>query len=423
MKTGIFVAAHDGLVSLVTGVGVVVNAFIEGFNQIKERSSMLSGRDIEFICLAPFLDRNSVDYNKKIRETTEITCMSNNGRLVDIPTFSDGSSQKSIWGGPEQWKSASLSVASHLMTRQSDYDSMLLLAHDTIFSSIRKYIPQLDKLQMVWIPHSLGLVFNDEYTDLERLSIEKESITSISRAKNDLIGYIGETSREVLEKGYLVNPKKLVPLINGLYIDSNRFKFSETERQENLRRWNIPVDKKIIFSWGRCVYQKGYDVLIPACKSFLEKNRDYHLVLLMPTETSTESYLEEIRPMVRNLPRNSVTAIYAFDGTLPYSLLRHQNLHILAFPSRFEGAPVTALEGLTFSNPHVQFIYSAISPLKNIFGNESRGICIKDFEVDSWNAGIIYAAKNRESLTKETQIPDIVTNYTKGIDIILEKFR
>ena len=249
------------------------------------------------------------------------------------------------------------------------------------------------------------------------------SIAAISQAKNDLIGYIGEALKEVLEKGYHIKPEKLVPLKNGLYFNSGRFNFSETEQQENLRRWDIPLDKKIIFSWGRCVYQKGYDILIPACKSFLEKHKDYHLVLLMPTETSTRIYLKRIRSMARNLPRNSVTTVYTFDETLPYSLLHHKNLHILAFPSRFEGAPITALEGLTFSGPNVQFVYSAIPPLQDIFMNELRGLCIKDFEVDSWNVGISSAAKKRCSPIRDAQIPDIVTNYAKGIDLILEKFR
>ena len=90
MKTGIFVAAQEGLVSLVTGVGVVVNAFVEGFDYIRERSSLLKHRNLEFICLTPFLSRSSADYNKKIKEITETACKSNGGKLVDIPTFSDG---------------------------------------------------------------------------------------------------------------------------------------------------------------------------------------------------------------------------------------------------------------------------------------------------------------------------------------------
>ena len=34
-KIATIIAAHDGLVSLVTGVGVVVNSFVEAFQEIK----------------------------------------------------------------------------------------------------------------------------------------------------------------------------------------------------------------------------------------------------------------------------------------------------------------------------------------------------------------------------------------------------
>lgn len=417
-KHGIFVAAHDGLVSMVTGVGVVVNSFVEAFGEIK--SNVFDNTNLELTCLAPYLDSSSEDFNQNITDITKKSCKENNGKLVFIPTFSKGESQRTIWGGPEQWKAASLSVASHLNAIQEDYNQLTLFAHDTIFCSVRKYLPNLDKLKIIWIPHSLGLVFKDEFTDEERIKIEREAIKALTDSKSDIIGHIGEAFGNVLHKDYSVEEDKLMPFINGLYKNSSRFKADKSKRDKDIKDYKIPLDKKIIFSWGRCTYQKGYDLLIPAYKKFLEDNPGHHLILLMPTETSPDEYLNKIKNEVKKLPEESITLIYEFNETLPVSILQHPNLSMVAFPSRFEGAPITALEAMAFTNKNVRFVYSEIPPLKELFDGKKRTTSV-ELTVDSLYAGMVSASQEDKNIDASESTPDIVDNYVKSFNVVFKE--
>lgn len=381
---------------------------------------MLKDNKVNLISLAPYLDIKSKDYKPKIKEKTENTCKLNGGKLISLPTFSDGSTESSVWGGPNQWKSASLSTASYITAIHDDYDSIILFAHDTIFSSVRKYVPNLKKLKMIWIPHSLGSAFKDKYSDDERLSIEKESIEFMERSDKDVISYIGNYFKYILCNEYGVNRKKLIPLISGIYRRSTRFNINPSSIDKNIENNKIPLNKKIIFCWGRCVYQKGYDVLIPAYGKFLRDNPDYHLVLLMPTETSIPEYVEGIRKQISILPEGSVTAIYKFQETLPYSLLNYPKLDIVLFPSRFEGAPLTPLEALSFTKSNVTFVYSPIPQHLEIFQGIDRAISLKDLTVDSLSEGINLAVKRPRSLVKESTVIDFVESYIKGLNAAMK---
>lgn len=420
-QIAIIISAHDGLVSLITGVGVVVNSFLESFEEIKVRTRILRNNKIELLCLAPYLPKSSKDYNSKIEERTRYVCESNSGKLVEIPTFANGNDD--IWDGPNQWRSASLSAASYIIAIYHKYDLIILLAHDTIFSSVRTYVSNLHKLKIIWIPHSLGMIFTDEFSSPERLSIEKESIESIQKTKHDDIGYVSHFFRDVLRKEYGVCNKKLVPFINGIYRESSRFNISDSKIASQIKNNQIALNKKIIFSWGRCVYQKGYELLIQAYKKFLIKNPNYHLVLLIPTSTSPNEYVYKIKKQILMLPEKSVTAIYDFRDTLPYSILHHPNLKIVVFPSMFEGAALTPLEALSFAKNDVNFVYSAIPPFLEIFKDDNRGIPIQTLTVESLHNGMEIASKKRNISTRKATITDFVDSYVKGLNISTRAYK
>src|SRR3989344_3142771 len=185
MKIGIFVVAHDGLQSILTGVGVIVNSFIEGFSQIKKQIPLLKNNNVELICLAPYLNKKSNDFHKRIRMQVEECCKKNNGRIIEIETLSDGSSQRDIWGGPSQWEKASLNAARVIHMMENDYDRIYVFAHDTIFSLIRHYLSKSNKTHVIWIPHSLGKLFQDEYSEDERIILENKAIVSILENSGD----------------------------------------------------------------------------------------------------------------------------------------------------------------------------------------------------------------------------------------------
>lgn len=421
MKIGVIIAACDGVNSLVTGVGVIINSVIESFHKIKKESKFLSSNDIELICVTPYLNPKSLDFNKQIKNITIESCLKNNGKLVEIPTFSDGSRHSVNWGGSMQWKSASLSVASFLSTIEG-YDLIIFLGNDTIFALVGNYLKEYKNLTIIWIPHSLGRIFNDEFSNNERLSIEKNSISLINKANNCYVGYIGDYYKEVLLKEYSCKKEKLIPFKNGIYIDSSRFTISDKDKRGILDKYNIPGDKKIIFSWGRCVYQKGFDKIIPAFRKFFEDYPKYHLVLLMPIETSNEDYLMKIKEEISLAKSGSVTAIFEFNWLLPKAILDINQLEVVIFASRFEGFPITALEAVFFSK-NIKYIYTKIPQLVSLFENNDFAYAIEDVE----NFPSLYNSLKEAVLDKKsnqygiTSIPDIIKHYAEGFDSIFVK--
>ena len=418
MKIAVVIAAHDGLVSLVTGVGVVVNSFIESFKELKNKVKIFKENEVNLICVPPYLRKDSKDYNKNIADRTKNACLENGGYVFDLPTFSNGESEGSIWGDLNQWKSASLSLSTYLRSLQNDYDKILLFSHDTIFVSVRKFIPDMKNLNIIWIPHSLGKIFEDEYSNKERIEFEESSINSIMESNNDYVGYIGDFFRKILNECYFIPDNKLISLRNGLYENSYRYNESYNHKNYLMNKYKIPKNKKLIFSWGRCVYQKGFDILIPSIKEFLDNNLDYHLVLLMPVETSLENYIFNIKEELKKLNSDSYTTIYNFEEYLPSVILGLDNLDMVVFPSRFEGSAITALEANTFSKEEVKIIYSNILPNIDIFRNNPFAIPFISSDINSLKE----IFRNIDSFKPNTQIErnyeNIVENYSFGLNNI-----
>ena len=419
MKIAVVVAAHDGIVSLVTGVGVVVNSFIESFGELRKEINILKGNEVNLICIPPYLERSSPDFNENLADRSKDACLKTEGYLMDLPTFSDGKSEGSIWGeGIEQWKSASLSAATFLKSIERDYDKILLFAHDTIFASVRNFLPEINNLNIIWVPHSLGKTFQDEYSNRERILFEEDAIISMMNSKKDYVGYIGNYFKKILLEKYNVFERNLINLKNGLYENSQRYTMSTEDLSYLLDKYKIPRNKKLIFSWGRCVYQKGFDILIPSCKEFLENNSDYHIVLLMPIETSLNKYVDEIKIKLLDLNPTSFTAIYKFEEYLPSAILSLSNLEIIVFPSRFEGAAITALEANAFAADNVKIIYSSIQPNKDVFDQNSYTIPFKLSNSDALKNILENVPLIKKDCLLRRKKENMILNYSKGLNDI-----
>src|SRR3989304_2806755 len=145
-------------------------------------------------------------------------------------------------------------------------------------------------------------------------------------SRRDQVGYISSVFHASLRDDYGVPPDTLMPVINGIYLDSRRYSMSDGQRVKLFREHSIPEDKEIIFASGRCVYQKGYDLLVPAAKQFILQHPEFHLLLLMPKETSIQEYAAGIDRMIADFPAGACTPVNYFSPHLPYAVLTHNKL-------------------------------------------------------------------------------------------------
>jgi glycosyltransferase involved in cell wall biosynthesis len=422
LKLLIAICAHDGICSMVTGVGVVVNSVIESFERILERSGLLGENSVTLVCITPYLQLQSSDWNENAFQIASRVTSHFGGSVVQVPTASLGASQRVNFGDERQWESLSASIANVIVDLGQGYDRVLVLANDISCSLIRKYIVNLDAITIVWIPHSLGFDFDDEFRG-DRLSVE-ERILGHNVHPNDFVGSIGKRYTDILLKSYRCKQGQVVEFENGIYFDS--FRYRETDLSiYKLVDISELIDKDVLFLFGRCSAQKGIDVVLEAFIDLYKSNPRLHLLLLIPTETSETDYLVLIRSQLAQIPANRRTVIGNFHATAPVTILRALRLH-LVFASRYEGNPISAMEAIYFAHYESTILYTPLSQFKHLFKNDRRAVQLERLDKVCLIEAIETATKKLKGKSpagSATQAISIVDNYSKGLRNVIQKMK
>lgn len=363
-KNALVIVSLDGIASMYSGVGTVLHSFFYSYPQFRLRDKY------DLYAVTPdFNDTES--YNERIYELTASVCAANGGKVFRIPTFCTRQTILNTWCGDDryetttQWESASLSVAATINTFSIFYDSVTVICHDTIFAKVGRYLNS-ENVRVCWIPHSLSVIFKDHHYK-QRMSFEIESIEQVKRIGGK-IGYISQNTRELLVDEFQCDDADLVSFYSGINLNLPKYK-ADAPIDAYLQKFKIPGGRKVIFSWGRCSFQKGTDI---ALKSFIELRKhdgfsDYHLVLLSPAKTAAPEFMEEVEELIKMIPATHLTFITEYDDEFPMQLLRYPETKIILLPSRFEGFGLTALEAIALRNREAQIYYSDIPTFNEAF--------------------------------------------------------
>lgn len=376
-KIAIVIASADGIMSLQTGVGIVVNFSFEAFPEIYQ-SLLLPETHLYALC--PLVNTESSDFSKAAFDTVNFQCQKHNGKLIPLVNISSGNSLNEIWKGTgdfspaEVWDSCCLELYKEVTRLSHDYERIVLILHDTLFIKSTKYIEE-SHIEICWIPHSLGTLFQAPNQN-ERISFEKENINHLL-LKGHKIGYISAFTKDHLFKYYGVKNRDMVSFYSGIYFNSKKYTESRL-LEEFLRSHGIPKEKKILFTWGRCSDQKGIDIIINAYASLIKANtslsENYHLLLLCPTETSYKEYLEKTLGLLDRLPAVSYTFIQTFQAQIQYEILSYDKTRIILLCSRYESFGLTSIEAAYFANNLSTIIYSPLPTFKEVLQNNPNAI-------------------------------------------------
>ncbi|MCD9878942.1 hypothetical protein [Streptomyces guryensis] len=382
-NNAIVVASIDGLATLECGIASIVHWFFEEFDDIRAQSPTLQTSDWSLYALSPELDVSSSDYSETVHGIVSSVCKKYGGSFEWFPV-ADSSSLRSVWSldKPRRWDEMCQSLAASVRQLCARHERVTVLVHGVMLTALRSYLLDIDNVQVVFIAHSLGRVFSDKASD-NRTQFEDRAFADMARFPQDRIGYIGPYFKDILTQSYDRTESQLAPFVNG--IPKNSFRFpADTEsadRKSYLASQGIPLEKQLIFSWGRCTGQKGFDALIPAYREFLKRAPDtWHLVLLMPQEVSPTEYVALLDRQLTELPASSYTVIRHFDAKLPYYLLREEALKIVAFASRFEGAPLSVLETLQFGHSDLKIVWHDIPSISQFMGGLQQSFPLESLE-------------------------------------------
>ena len=380
-KIAIIIAAADGVLSLQTGVGIVVNFFFEAFDEIRRD---LGEPDTSLYAMCPRVNKESPDFNTTAAAVVAGACARNKGRVIPLENISSGRSLNEIWKGTElfssgeAWESCCKSLAQNVIALAVAYEKVYMLVHDTLFVNVSAYLPA-GNIQVCWIPHSLGTLFADS-GQTDRINFEKSKIVNLI-ARGDKIGCISNYTYQHLRDYYGINEQQVIPFPSGIYFNSVRYGPSP-ESKLFLSAFSIPAEKKLLFSWGRCSDQKGIDIIVKSFKSIIRHNPliqfEWHLVLVCPTETSYPEYLAGIYDDLCELPPHTYTFIDRFQFRLQYDLLAYEWTRIILLCSRYESFGLSSIEALFKCHPLSTIVYSPLPTFDEVFEGAFNSVRLEE---------------------------------------------
>jgi hypothetical protein len=422
LSNALVVTAIDGLATVESGIASIVHWFFEELEGIVERVPQLRRPDWTLYAISPRIDPASADFSARVYDIAATACKRRGGEFL-WADVDDGSSLRAVWalGHVPRWERMCASVAGHVRALAARHSRVTVLVHGIMMATLREQLRDLANVQVIFITHTLGHVFEDE-ASAGRAAFEARGFAAMARFPQDRIGYIGSYFEEILRTRYGRTTEQLAPFVNGVPQTSFRFPTGVPAevRRDHLRRAGVPLDRPLLFSWGRCAPQKGFDALIPALGEFHARSAgEWHSVLLMPQEVAPAAYVAQLDDELAQLPPGSYTAIRRFDPLLPFYLLQEAALRIVVFASRFEGAPLSPLETLRFGSPRLRLAWHDIPPLAQFLGGVGTTFPFRSLDRSEVVQALIEARDHDDVVLTESRVQSFADNTAAGLRDVL----
>lgn len=421
-KIAVFLISYDGIVNNYCGVGTSTRSFIRSFLRINKYFKK-NGIDLSLNLVSPALISESLGYSEKIKEESFLAAKSTGGRVFFIGNGTDGMMP---YGRIENWKVASDNAASLVLNEASKYDESIVFCFDTPFAkvpyniSLQKKAFRVKKIKSVLVFESDVFIHEPDNPSFERIGWEAAALKFSEYDNNTLVANTGEFISAHLTKNYGLDSDKFVDLVQGIDPELARYgQFKEDEIEKTLMKYGIPLNKKLIFSVGRAVDYKGFDILINA---FSKIKEDAHLVFVASPYKTEASFVNELKKLLGKTKIN-YTAIFDCDFNLPKYICQWKNTKIVAQLSRREPFGLVPEEVRVWSRRHgpVPLASNKDGFLEQIEdGNDGFLVDIEDDQV---------VADKIDSILrmKKSQLTKIVANgkekFNKNFDYRVNMFK
>jgi glycosyltransferase involved in cell wall biosynthesis len=221
---------------------------------------------------------------------------------------------------------------------------------------MREFIP---KATYIWTPHSLGylkrknfkgLLNEVKYNFLPRLLWE----SYIGMLANKLI-VSTESEKNTLVKMYMINSDKIDVIPPGVQIEMFRRLPSDIVR----RKYNLPIDAKILLCLGRITEAKGYHHAIKTFKILKKKYKKPVYLLICGGAQSDEERTKEETKYLTKL-KNLAKRLRVSDNVIFRPAVTHDKINeiyssvdVLLITSENEPFGITVLEAMAMQVPIV----------------------------------------------------------------------
>jgi glycosyltransferase involved in cell wall biosynthesis len=335
-KIAIIYITYDGIINTMCGVGVISRTFIDIFPEIK---NFLKGEgiDLHLHLITPALNKNALGYSDEIKKQSLDVVLEVGGDIHYIVNGTDGTEQ---FGTISNWNIISSAAASKSLEIAQIYDKTIVYCVDTpfmytpYFINIQKNAYKQQNIIPLLTLHSDVLSHHPDSIDMQRLGWEASAIKYCALNPNIKIAATSKFLINHLKNHYAIPESQIINLQSGINVNSKRYApISSKKIEKYLQSYNIPLNKKLIFSVGRAVPYKGFDLLIESFAKVIDKNT--HLVFIASPYLNTPSNIQEIKDLLSKY-QISVTALLHIEFKLPQYICQWKNTKIVAQLSRNE---------------------------------------------------------------------------------------
>lgn len=327
MKNGIFFLTYDGYYNFTSGIGTQTKTFLKGIDAYYERYRKLYG-DFEINLVVPDFDPTVYGYNKQDIEYADRIIKKFGGKVYTCQSSFDREGSN-FWTS-ENWEKISISASSLILQESAKYKKCLIVTVDPPFMHVPMSIAKVNpEIQSVILMYTSAYI-HDENPLENRIRWEKQGFLSASEYKNIKIGDVCDYMSDHFVKFYDVYQKSFVPYPSSLFLrDADFDRQSQDKILQILKKYDIPLDRDIVFAFGRMAWVKGFDTLLNGFG--LIKNKA-HLVFVA---TQFEDRIEEYKEIIRK-NKLDCTLITTFTRDLPSALCQYGRCKIVVCPSRRE---------------------------------------------------------------------------------------
>ena len=267
------------------------------------------------------------------------------GRLEYLLNFSQGELPRASWGvgdlgGLENWKVACASGAATALNLARYHDLTIVYAHDSLYALAPVYLAVQQEAagvnaRSVYVMHSTALLHEMPLPNPERLMVESVGVQWAKVSPNVRVGYISRFMADHVRLEYGAHHDTMVPTGNGINPADPFFRLrSRDEIVAKLRQYNIPTDRPLVFSWGRAVEYKRFDLVLEATARL--RGKAHPVVMVTPA-------WDKLVALDRRLGTGA-TLIFAFDPELVASMLQWERTYVAASLARREPGGLTPME-------------------------------------------------------------------------------
>ncbi|MFE8702465.1 glycosyltransferase [Cytobacillus sp. FJAT-54145] len=234
----------------------------------------------------------------------------------------------------------------------------LIHAHDWLVGAAALSLKERLDVPLITTIHATEYGRNQGiYTEMQKFIHEKERELTEG---TDFIITCSDFMKNEVEQVFNIDSQKIAIIPNGIN-EQNQV----TTDSDVLINFPIHYSKKMIFSIGRMVQEKGFDTLIEAAHIMRDSHSDLYFII-----AGKGPMLEEYRKKVKELALEDKVFFVGFVSDEERNALLTQ-CEMAVFPSRYEPFGIVALESMLFAKPT---IVSNVGGLKGIIQHSKTGL-------------------------------------------------